>query len=151
MAGITRIKVVAVVCLLAGLVAGAAANQAVGAVFGQQFLNSGLIPLSASDHASFALSLDDRQDQPAARVLLQAFDEDGALLARRETTLAPGASTTLRLSGPGKVRFHAEAFEESLDLTQRRAFVGSVHIFDELTQAIRPSCSVDPFGGPPGR
>jgi hypothetical protein len=148
---VTGIRVVAAVCLLTGLVAGAAATHVAGAVFSQQFLNSGLILLSASDHATFDLSLDDRQDQPAATVLLQAFDEEGALLARRETTLAPGASTSVRVSGPGKVRFHAEAHEGSLDLTERRAFAGSVHIFDELTQAIRPSCSIDPFGVPPGR
>ena len=148
---VTGIRVLAAVCLLAGLVAGAVGNQVVAAVFSQHFLNSGLIPLSASDRASFDLSLDDRQDQPAARVLLQAFDEGGALIARRETTLAPGASTTLRVNGPGKVRFHAEAVEESLDLTERRTFVSSVHIFDELTQAIRPSCSIDPWGAPPGR
>jgi len=150
MAGIARIKVVAVVCLAAGLVAGAAANQVIAAVFSQQFLNSGLIPLSESEQAVLALSMDDRKDQPAAKVLLQAFDRDGALVARRETTLEPGASTTLRVSGPW-VRFHAEALEESLDLTARRAFVGSVHVINELTQTIRPSCSIDPFPGPPGR
>ena len=150
MAGIAKIKVVAVVCLVTGLVAGAAANHVVAAVLSQQFLNSGLILLSESEQAVFALSLEDRKDQPAAKVLLQAFDGDGALVASRETSLVPGASTSLRASGRW-VRFHAEALEGSLDLTEQRAFVGSVHIVDALTQGIRPSCSIDPFPGPPGR
>jgi hypothetical protein len=151
MTGGTKIRVVVVMSLLAGLVVGAAANQAVEAMFGQQFLNSALFFLSASDRATFNLVLDDRQDQPAARVLLQAFDEHGTVVANRETTLAPGASATLRVNGPGKFRFHAEIVEGSLDLTQRRAFVGSAEIFDEVTQTIRPTCSIDPFGVPPGR
>ena len=144
-------RIIATGCLLIGLLAGVAGAQIVEAITRLQFLNTGLFTVTADQEAAFHVSLDDRRDAPPARVALRVFDAAGIPVARQDVVLAAGQSTTLRVAGPGVFRAHAQIAESALDFTARRQVAGSVEVIDKLTGIIRPTCSFDPWGLPPGR
>lgn len=145
-----QIKLIAIVCGCLSVAAGLAGAQIIEAMR-RQFLNTGLFTVSAREQVQFSVSLDDRRDAPAARVRLQLFDVNGAVIAHDETSLEPGQTVTLRAAGPGPMRAHAEVIEPLLQFTQRRAVIGSVEVIDVLTGVVRPTCSFDPAGLPGGR
>jgi hypothetical protein len=145
-------KTIAVGCLLVGLLAGAAAAQIVEAIFRVQFLNTGLFTVNADQEAAFHVSLDDQQGSPPARVALRLFDAAGTTVGSQDVALRAGESTTMRIAGPGIFRAHAQIVASTdLEFTARRQVVGSVEVVDKFTGIIRPTCSFDPWGIPPGR
>jgi hypothetical protein len=142
-------RLVALGCLLAGVFAGVAGAQALEAVQ-RQYLNTGLFSVKTDQTAHFRVSLDDVAGAPPTRIVLQLLDSNGAVVAKKETTLLPGQSTTLQRSGPGLFRAHADVIDPDLTLSARRATVSTVEVVDTLTGAVRFVCS-DPGGLPPGR
>lgn len=148
----TATKTIVVGCLLIGVLAGAAAAQVVDAIFQVQYMNTGLFTMTRGQNAAFHVSLDDRRDGLPARVALAVFDSAGAVVARQDAVLRAGESTTMRIAGPGVFRAHAQIADSSIwDLAARRRVVGSVEVIDGLTAIVRPICSFDPEGLPPGR
>ena len=145
-------KVIVTGCLLVGLLAGAAAAQAVEAIFRVQFLNTSLFTVTANQDAAFHVTLHDRPDGPPARVALRLFDAAGNVVGGQDVVMRAGESKTVRLAGPGVFRAHAQIVDSSpLDLLARRQVAGSVEVINRLTAEIRPTCSFDPWGLPPGR
>ena len=145
-------KTIVAGCLLVGALAGAAAAQVVEAVLRVQFLNTSLFTLTANQEGAFHVSIDDRRGGLPARVLLRLFDPAGNLVAQDDAILQAGESKTMRFAGPGVFRANAQIVDSSpLDLTARRQVNGSVEVIDRLTGVIRPTCSFDPWGVPPGR
>ena len=76
------------------------------------------------------LTLDDARVGPPVRVVLQLFNEKGAVVKRLDVpSLVPGQSAILRHAGPGVFRAHAETFETSTNpLGPRRIVVSTVEI-----------------------
>jgi len=145
-------KTIVLGCLLVGMLAGAAAAQVVEAIFRVQFLNTSLFTIHADQQAAFHVSLEDRQGGLPARVSLRLVDPAGKTVAGHDAVLRAGESTTLRHAGPGVFRAHAQLVDGSpLDLIARRQFHGSVEVINVVTGEIRPTCSFDPWGNPPGR
>jgi hypothetical protein len=116
-------KVIAGGCLLLGLFAGVAGTQVVGAALSTTLLHTGLFWVSAGGEANFYVSRDDSAGGPPAKVFLQAFDENGTPVARREAVLGVGQSTALRVPGPGHFRVRAAIEPWSLPLTDLPAVV----------------------------
>lgn len=145
-------KTIVMVCLLAGVLAGAAGAQVVEAVFRLQFLNTSLFTVTADQEAAFHVTLHDRRGALPVRVALRLFDAAGNPVGGHDAVLQAGASTTLRVPGPGDFRAHARIVDSTpVDLTLQRQISGSVEVIDRLTGVIRPTCSFDPWGLPPGR
>jgi hypothetical protein len=144
-----KITLLAAGCLLAGLSAGVGAAQVLQAVQ-RQHLNTGLFTLLNNQTAHFRVSLDDVSGAPPTRVVLQLFDPGGAVIAHKEATLLPGQSASLQRSGPGVYRAHADVIDPDLQLSRRRAAVGTVEVVDTVSGGVRFVCS-DPGGLPPGR
>lgn len=129
-----KIGLIVVVCALVGAsVLGAQVIQA----FKRQYLNTGLFSVAAHETAYFYVSLDDQKDEPAAHVVMQFFNASGVEVARTEVDLAAGQSMRLVKPGPGFFRVHAEATDTTLQLTARRAVVGSVEVIDNITGGVR--------------
>ena len=116
--------------LLVGILAGAAGAQVVPNLGTARFLNSGLFNLAADEQVNFNLTLDDARVGPPVRVVLQLFNEKGAVVKRLDVpSLVPGQSAILRHAGPGVFRAHAETFETSTNpLGPRRIVVSTVEI-----------------------
>jgi hypothetical protein len=145
-------KVIALGCLTAGLVSGAAGVLVAQAIVRAQYLNTSLFVVTTDQEARFSVSLDDRRDGPAAGVQLQLLDASGAVVASQNVVLQPGASSTLRVPGPGSFRAHASVVDGTTTaFSDRRSVSGSVEIIDTLTGIVRPTCSFIPGGLPPGR
>ena len=141
---------IAIGCLLAGVFAGVAGGEALEAV-NQQYLNTGVFSVRTNETAYFRVSLDDLAGAPPTRVVMQLFDPAGVVLARKETTLLPGQTATLQLSGPGLFRAHADVIEPDLPLSARRTPASTLEVVDTITGTTRPSCGPDPKGLPPSR
>jgi hypothetical protein len=124
----TTRTVIAGSCLLVGLMVAVARGQVSE---NAQFMNTGLFQLTSGAEVNLYVSLDDNPGGPPAKVLLQAFDEAGTSVARREVVLGVGQSTTLRVVGPGRFRGHATITElSSGPLTERRTAAASAEIND---------------------
>jgi hypothetical protein len=145
-----RIMVVAATCGLVGVLAGAVGAQVLQIVQ-RRYLNTGMFSVAPGEMATFHLTLEDQAGAPPARVVLQLFDQEGAVVARQDATLLAGQSSMLQAPGPGLFRAHAEMVESVSQITQRRTAVGTVEVADTLTGVVRPVCSFDPIGVPGGR
>jgi hypothetical protein len=141
----------AVVCLIVGVGAGAAGAQVIEATFRVRFVNSGLFSLRGDDRAQFHVTLDDTRAGAPGTVLLQFLDEQGTVVARRETVLQAGQSTSLRVAGPGRFRAHARLMDSTFDVTSRRTVVGSVEVLNLTTEERDPVCALDEWGPGGGR
>jgi len=141
----TRVQLVAVGCLVLGVLAGAAGAQAVPGLQ-RRFLNTGLFSVAAGETARFHVTLDDQRGQPPATVVQQLLDENGVQVASRNIVLTPGRSATLETPGPGVFRANAEVIDSLLQTTDRRATVGTVEVSDTITGIVRYVCSFDPVG-----
>jgi len=145
-------KAIALGCLTVGLVTGAEGALVAQSIVRAQYLNTGLFVVKTDQEALFSVSLDDRRDGPAAGAQLQLFDASGAVVASQNVVLQPGASSTLRVPGPGSFRAHANVVDGTTTaFSDRRQVSGSVEVVDTLTGIVRPTCSFIPGGLPPGR
>ena len=145
-----QISSVAIGCLLAGLCAGAVGAQVVERARRIRYLNTGLFALEAQDQAQFNITLDDVRTGAPGRVLIQFLDERGTVVSRDQIVLQAGQSASLQMDGPGLFRVHAELIESGLQLTGRRAVVGTLEVLDKVTGERRPTCSIDEGGSPQG-
>jgi hypothetical protein len=145
-----KLKLIAAGCLCVSALSGIVGAQVMLAQQ-RRHLNTGLFISNPRETILFHLSLDDQRSQPGARVRLQLVDENGVVVAHDETTIDAGQTVTLRAPGGTPVRAHGELIEGVFAFTSRRAVVGSVEVFDQLTGVVRPICSFDPAGLPGGR
>ena len=89
------------------------------------FLNTGLFTVAPGEGVNFHVALDDRRAGAPTTVLLQLFDQDGAVVARDEVSLQPGQSTTLQIDEPGLYRAHAQVLDPRRRACERRTLVGT--------------------------
>ena len=95
---------------------------------------------------AFHLSLDDIQRAPAGLVLMRIIDRQGIVVASQSVWLQPGESATLVYTGSGLFRAQAETFESLATLTtlsDRRTFVGTFELFDDI-RAVLPVLCAEP-------
>jgi hypothetical protein len=116
--------------LLVGVLAGSASAQTQD---GACYINTGLFTVAEDEGASFHVSLDDRRTGAPATVLLRLFNQEGAIAARKDVTLQPGQSTTLRLEAPGLYRAHAQILDPRAPASDRRTVLGTVEIFETVS------------------
>ena len=93
---------------------------------------------------AFHMSLDDVGRAPAGLVLMRIIDGRGSVLASRSVWLQPGQSSTLVYTGRGLLRAQAETFESLSTLTtlsDRRTFVGTFELFDDIRAVLPVSCA----------
>jgi hypothetical protein len=139
----SRATMMALGCLLIGVFAGVVGAQVVQGRDRAHYLNTGLFSVGPGEETTFRVTLDDHRTGPPARVSLQLYDQNGAVLLADEVTLQPGESTALQLREPGVFRAHAQVLESPLRLSNRRTVVGTVELFDiKTTDPPRFVCSV---------
>ena len=93
---------------------------------------------------AFHLSLDDVPRAPAGLVLMRIIDGRGNVVASRSVWLEPGESATLVHTGTRLFRAQAETFESLSTLTtlsDRRTFVGTFELFDDIRAVLPVSCA----------
>jgi hypothetical protein len=147
----TRVCWIVAGCLLAGVGVAAAAQLTTKPV-AVRYINCGVFWLLGGKHALMSVSLDDGPKQPSAKVRLEFIDTDGVVVASREATLEAGKTEALRVTGPRRVRAHAEVFEFTTDFTARRRAVWSVQVVDDLaTEDPGLICNADGTGLGGGR
>ena len=70
--------------------------------------------------------------------LLRLFNQDGAVVARKDVILQAGQSTTLQIYEPGLYRAHAEVRDSSSSACDRRTVRGTVEIFRPISPTPPP-------------
>ena len=78
-------------------------------------MGSGLFTLDPGEAVNFNVTLQADVTRRPARVLLHLLDANGAIVARRDVTLEPGQSATLRYGLPGVLRAQAQIVEPDAD------------------------------------
>jgi hypothetical protein len=129
----TMMTVTAAGFLLVGVFAGPASAQIAPDASQACYINTGLFTVAQGEGVNFHVSLDDRRTGAPATVLLQLFNQDGAVAARKEVTLQPGQSTTLQFDKPGLYRAHAQMPDPQSAASDRRIVLGTVEIFRALS------------------
>ena len=135
------IKTVAAGFLLVGVLAAAAGAQT-SQTPEPRAIRTGLFTVTQNEQVNFHVLLDDVRTNPASRVLLRLYDQNGAVVARQEVTLRPGQGTTLQHFAPGLYR----AFAQVLDRTsscERRTLRGTVEIYHVATDTVRMQSASD--------
>jgi hypothetical protein len=117
--------------LLVGGIAGAAVAHAVQIVTIEptSIVGSSLFTLDPGEAVHFNVTLQARRDAPAARVRLHLLDANGAIVARRDVTLEPGRSATLRYGLPGVLRAQAEIVEPTPAAGDQTVVLSTIEIF----------------------
>jgi hypothetical protein len=137
--------------LVAGVVAGAAGVQAVEALT-TTFLNTGIFTVRPGEYADVFAALDDAASAGPAAVLLQVFNENGAVVQQQNVSLSPGKSTKMRVVNPGRYRLHGRVLDAPRVFDARRIIMATVEIGgDDFVFPLRPVCSIDdsvPSGRP---
>jgi len=148
----TRLRAIAVACLLCGLVVNVGGAQ-VGeqAITAQptvvtEFLNTGLFQLKAGGEGHFYVSFDGKRGDPAVNAVLRLFDQAGTEIARNDATLGPGQVAAVSVDGPGLVRGQAIVTRRSSPLFPGPLPVkASVEVTEPIGR-IHPGCTVGPSG-----
>jgi hypothetical protein len=123
----TRLVGLAVGMLLVGVLAGVVGAQIVSS---SRFVQTGLFTIGQGEGVAFHVTLDDGRTGSPANVALRLLNQAGQVVARQDSVLEPGQSTTLRFRTPGLYRAFAQAVEPDAPLSARRVVVGTVEIFD---------------------
>lgn len=110
------------------------------------YCTGGLLTLVAGQ-MKFHVSLDDRERQPSAFVVMRIIDHEGVVVAARSLWLRAGHSATLEFTGVGQFRAQAETFESLLTtvVSDRRRAVGTVELFDDFRIVLPVQCA-EPAG-----
>ncbi len=148
----TRLRAIAVACLLCGLLADVGAAQ-IGeqAITAQpavvtEFLTTGLFQVKAGGEAHFNVSFNGSRGEPAVNAVLRIFDQAGTEIARTDAVLAPGQLTAVGVDGPGLFRGQATFSRRSSPLFPGPLSVtGSVEVTEPIGR-IHPGCTVGPSG-----
>jgi hypothetical protein len=145
--------------LLVGVISGAAGAHAVRRFATTGILGSGMFTVQAGEAVDFNVTLQaDRGDAPA-RILLRLLDANGVTVVRRDVTLEPGRSATLRYGQPGTLRALAQIVEPDAPVGSQRLVLTTIEIFSsadpksldpgfDLTGRRRFVCSSDDGAGP---
>ena len=147
MPSITRAKVIALGCVMSGLLATAGdAQVATGSAVSSEFLHTGLFLVQAGGQARFNVALEGTRGGSSAKALLQIVDQAGTEIARSDVALGPGQATTLRVDGPGLFRGNVKITRSSsTSLPNQPSVFTSVEIDDPIV-ATRVHCTVNPSG-----
>jgi hypothetical protein len=157
MAEMSRTTTIGLSLLLVGVITGAAGAHAVQILSTEptSILGSSLFTLETGEAVNFNVTFQAGRDAPAARVLLQLLDANGAAVARRDVTLEPGRSATLRYGLPGVLRAQAQIIEPTP--TDQSLVLSTIEIFGindpksldlDLKSRRRFVCSSDDGAGP---
>lgn len=152
MRSMTRLRAIAVACLLSGLLVNVGGAQVGGQATTSQpavvteFLTTGLFQVKAGGEAHFYVSFDGKRGDPAVNAILRIFDQAGTEIARNDATLGPGQTAAVGVDGPGLFRGQATITRQSSPLLPRSLPVtGSVEVTEPIGR-ILPSCTVNPSG-----
>jgi hypothetical protein len=99
-----------------------------------------------SGQVVFHFALDDVPGAPAGLVLMRIIDRQGTAVASRSVWIQAGQSMTLVHTGRGLFRAQAETFESLSTLStlsDRRTFIGTVELFDDI-RAVLPVLCAEP-------
>ena len=133
-----------VVLLLIGGAAGAVGAQAIDALVLTEYIQTGLFTVRSGETAAFNVSFDELASaEHSTSVSMRLYDEAGTIVARRQVTLEPGQSASLRYRTPGRYRAFASVSDPTDLFSSRRNVVGTVEVggADDLTTPIRFVCS----------
>jgi hypothetical protein len=104
-----------------------------------------LFTVTPQEIAQVNVSLLDQRGAPSARFVLRVFDENGAVIARREQVLEAGTSFSIRFAGQRYARAALDMIETTtLPLSPRRRPGLGVDVNDTLTNVTRHIPSYDP-------
>ena len=127
--------------LVAGVLIGATGARAVDA-FTPSFIETGAFTVLAGEEGRFFVSLHDRRRTAPVNVLLQIFDQDGAVVIQGNASLAPGKTTSISVAAPGTYRGHARILDGPAVLFSERRVVGTAQVGNAASFTIRPVCPV---------
>ena len=129
--------------LLLGVVVGAAGAQVVSALQLSRFSVTGPFTVLEGETANFRVARDSRSPGPVATVLLRLFDQQGAVVARKVVSLAPGQSAELTHQVAGLYHGEAEVYESLTGTSDRGVVESTVEVgnVDDLAARIRFVCS----------
>ncbi len=113
----------------------------------------------AGEAVDFNVTLQAERGDPPAHVLLHLLDANGVIVARRDVTLEPGKSATLRYRLPGVLRAQAQLVEPDAPLGSTSLLISTIEIFSggdpksldpglDATGRRRFVCSSDDPSGP---
>ena len=128
------------VLLLIGVAGGAAAAQGIEALtemLRNEVMGTSLFSVLPDEKADFNVTLQ-ADGGPNSTVVMRLMDPNGAVVARKAVSLAPGQSATLRHRGAGRYRAQADVFDEIGVITDRRTVVSTVEIGGATDLAAKP-------------